>query len=58
MAGVGYMDSLHGQPGVATNGMEIHPVLAICFGKGCTLPTTLASETRAATQRTPAPCRL
>jgi hypothetical protein len=38
MTGVGYMDSLHGQPGVAPNGMEIHPVLAICFGKGCDLP--------------------
>jgi hypothetical protein len=38
MSGIGYMDSRHGQPGVAPNGMEIHPVLAICFGKGCALP--------------------
>jgi hypothetical protein len=38
MAGVGYLDSLHGQMGVAPNGIEIHPVLAMCFGKGCTLP--------------------
>ena len=37
MTGVGYMDSLHGQPGVAPNGMEIHPILAICFGRGCAL---------------------
>jgi hypothetical protein len=57
MAGVGYMDSLHGQPGVATNGMELHPVLAICFGKGCTLPSTLARETKAAQASGP-PCRL
>jgi hypothetical protein len=40
MSGVGYMDTRHGQPGVAPNGMEIHPVLAICFGKGCDLPST------------------
>jgi hypothetical protein len=40
MMGVGYMDSLHGQPGVAPNGMEIHPILAICFGKGCPLPAS------------------
>jgi hypothetical protein len=38
MTGVGYMDSLHGQPGVAPNGMEIHPILAMCFGRGCALP--------------------
>ena len=38
LAGVGYIDSLHGQPGVAPNGIEIHPVLSICFGKGCALP--------------------
>jgi hypothetical protein len=38
MAGVGYLDSLHGQFGVAPNGIEIHPILAMCFGKGCTLP--------------------
>jgi hypothetical protein len=38
MSGVGYMDFLHAQPGVASNGMEIHPILAICFGKACPLP--------------------
>jgi hypothetical protein len=38
MAGVGYIDSLHGQLGVAPNGIEIHPVFAICFGRGCELP--------------------
>jgi hypothetical protein len=39
MSGVGYIDSLHGQPGVAPNGIEIHPILAICFGKACDLPS-------------------
>lgn len=38
LAGPGYFDTLHGQFGVAPNGIEIHPVLAICFGRGCTLP--------------------
>jgi hypothetical protein len=34
--GVGFFDSVHGQTGVAPNGIELHPVLQICFGKGCT----------------------
>jgi hypothetical protein len=34
--GVGFFDFLHGQTGVAPNGIELHPVLQICFGKGCT----------------------
>ncbi len=51
MTGVGYMDSLHGQPGVAPNGMEIHPVLAICFGAGCALPD-IAPTTPSGTART------
>jgi hypothetical protein len=38
MSGIGYLDYLHGQLGVAENGIEIHPVLSICFGRGCTLP--------------------
>lgn len=38
VAGIGYFDSLHGQFGVADNGIELHPILAICFGAGCTLP--------------------
>jgi hypothetical protein len=25
--GVGFFDSVHGQPGVAPNGIELHPVL-------------------------------
>ena len=38
MIGVGYLDFLHGQFGVAPNAIEIHPVLAMCFGRGCVLP--------------------
>ena len=33
--GVGFFDFLHGQTGVAPNGIELHAVLQICFGKGC-----------------------
>ena len=34
--GVGFFDYKHGQTGVAPNAIELHPVLQICFGKGCT----------------------
>jgi hypothetical protein len=37
VAGIGYLDYQHGQLGVAENGVELHPVLSICFGKGCVL---------------------
>jgi hypothetical protein len=37
VAGIGYFDYQHGQFGVAGNGIELHPVLSICFGKGCAL---------------------
>ena len=33
--GVGFFDFIHGQTGVAPNGIELHPVLEICFGQGC-----------------------
>jgi len=32
--GVGFFDFLHGQTGVAPNGIEIHPILDIQFGAG------------------------
>ena len=38
LAGVGYFDFLHSQIGVAPNAIELHPILAVCFGRGCTLP--------------------
>jgi hypothetical protein len=34
--GVGFFDFAHGQTGVAPNAIELHPVLEICFGRGCT----------------------
>jgi hypothetical protein len=37
VAGVGYFDSLHGQMGVAPNGIELHPIMAMCWGRGCAL---------------------
>ena len=34
--GIGFFDKIHGQTGVAPNGIEIHPVLKICFeGEDC-----------------------
>ncbi len=33
--GVGFFDFIHSQPGVAPNAIELHPVLAICFGMDC-----------------------
>ncbi len=32
VTGVGFFDSLHGQAGVAPNGVELHPVLDVRFG--------------------------
>jgi hypothetical protein len=51
VTGVGFFDFLHGQTGVAPNGIELHPVLDISFSTasvtaGCTLtgtPTTTVS---------------
>ena len=34
--GVGFFDAQHGQNGVAPNAIELHPVLELCFGMGCT----------------------
>jgi hypothetical protein len=33
--GVGFFDVPHGQTGVAPNAIELHAVLELCFGKGC-----------------------
>ena len=33
--GVGFWDPEHGQFGVAPNNLELHAILAICFGAGC-----------------------
>ena len=35
VTGVGFFDVLHGQTGVAPNGIELHSVLSICWGANC-----------------------
>ena len=35
ITGVPYFDPIHGQTGVARNGVEIHPVLSVSFVSGC-----------------------
>ena len=37
LRGVTFFDVLHGQLGVAPNGVELHPVVAMCFGERCSL---------------------
>lgn len=32
VTGVGFFDAIHGQTGVASNGIELHPVFSISFG--------------------------
>lgn len=38
VTGTGFFDLLHGQTGVAPNGIELHAVLGICFGTNCAAP--------------------
>jgi hypothetical protein len=44
ITGVGFFDFLHGQTGVAPNGIEIHPVLNIVFNPGGNPDFTLSSS--------------
>lgn len=37
VAGVAFFDTEHSQFGAAPNAIELHPVLEICFGAGCSL---------------------
>jgi hypothetical protein len=37
VTGVGFFDLVHGQIGVAPNGIELHAVLDICWGPDCVL---------------------
>ena len=43
IVGVGMFDFLHGQTGVAPNGIELHPVLDITFNPGTTSPDFILS---------------
>lgn len=42
--GVGFWDFLHGQTGVAPNGLEVHPVLDITFGAASLAPIESADS--------------
>jgi hypothetical protein len=44
ITGVGFFDFLHGQTGVAPNGIEIHPVLNIVFNPGTSPDFTLTAS--------------
>jgi hypothetical protein len=46
LTGVLFFDKVHGQAGVAKNGVELHPVLDICFGAAC-------AQTKSAVQPKP-----
>jgi hypothetical protein len=43
LTGVGFWDDVHGQLGVAPNGIELHPILEIEFNPIGVLPQTLAA---------------
>ena len=43
VTGVGFFDFLHGQTGVAPNGIELHAVLDVQFGSGTTGTVTVAN---------------
>lgn len=54
--GVGFWDYIHGQTGVAPNGIEVHPVLDITFGTSAlSTPEMLVSEEPVADDSTAAP---
>ena len=42
--GIGFWDFLHGQTGVAPNGIEVHPVLDITFPSGASSAEAMVSE--------------
>ncbi|HEX4713356.1 MAG TPA: hypothetical protein VH164_00350, partial [Ktedonobacteraceae bacterium] len=54
VTGVGFFDFLHGQTGVAPNGIELHAVLDVQFGSGGPTPTPAPTNTPTPTP-TPTP---
>jgi hypothetical protein len=48
VTGIGLFDFLHGQTGVAPNGIELHPVLSIVFNPGTAQPLNAVSPSIAA----------
>ena len=53
LTGVAFFDRLHGQRGVAPNGIELHPVLA--FQAGCDVPAPPPTTTSTLPETTPEP---
>jgi hypothetical protein len=51
LTGVAFFDRIHGQRGVAPNGIELHPVLA--FQAGCAVPAPPPATTSRLPQTTP-----
>lgn len=45
VTGVGFFDFLHGQTGVAPNGIELHAILDVQFGSGLPTPTPTGTQT-------------
>lgn len=45
VTGVGFFDFLHGQTGVAPNGIELHAILDVQFGSGSPTPTPTGTQT-------------
>ena len=54
LTGVGFFDFLHGQTGVAPNGIELHPVISFTLLSGGAAPPPVSSGTGAATGCDPA----
>ncbi|MHB8572536.1 MAG: hypothetical protein ACYDAY_06215 [Candidatus Dormibacteria bacterium] len=48
VTGIGFFDHLHGQTGVAPNGIELHPVLDVQFNPGSPSPSPAGSPTPSA----------
>ena len=44
VTGVGFWDFLHGQTGVAPNGLEVHPVLNISIGGAVSMPDDVQAQ--------------
>jgi hypothetical protein len=44
VTGVGFWDFLHGQTGVAPNGLEVHPVLNISIGSAVSMPDEVQAQ--------------
>lgn len=53
LTGVAFFDRIHGQRGVAPNGIELHPVLA--FQAGCNAPAPPPATTSTTPETTPEP---